>query len=222
MRGEIVSALAEVLRFYQRVGFELFPFKFNPIVLAPDVAIEKAKKLNALHQEIGDCKRCPLHQGRNNIVFGEGNPDAKLMFIGEGPGEEEDLQGRPFVGRAGEVLTSLIKNLGLKREEVYIANVVKCRPPMNRAPKPEEQKACLVFLRKQIEIIKPQVIVTLGDVATKALLQTRSGITSVRGRVFEYKGIKVVPTFHPAYLLRNPSRKRLTWNDVQKALNLVK
>lgn len=222
MRREVVSALVEVLRYYERLGFELFPFKINTIVLAKDTAIEKAKSLIALRQQLGECRRCPLHQGRSKIVFGEGNPDARLMFIGEGPGQEEDLQGRPFVGRAGEVLTSLIKNLGLKREDVYIANVVKCRPPMNRAPKPEETKACLPFLKRQIEIISPSVIVTLGDVATKALLGTKAGITAVRGQVFEYEGAKVVPTFHPAYLLRNKAMKHLTWKDVNKAMQLIK
>lgn len=222
MRREVLTAVAEALRYYKRLGYEIFPFRFNPIVVARQEAIEKARRLKALRQEIGDCRRCPLHQGRRNIVFGEGSPDASLMFIGEGPGQEEDLQGRPFVGRAGELLTRLIKNIGMKREDVYIANVVKCRPPMNRAPKPEEIKACLPFLERQVEIIRPKVIMTLGDVATKALLKTRAGITAVRGRVYEFMGAKVVPTFHPAYLLRNSSQKRLTWADAQKAMALVR
>ncbi len=221
MRQEIITAVRDVLRYYQRLGLEVFPYRFNPLVLAKEEAIEKARRLNALRQEIGNCTRCPLHHGRTHIVFGEGNPDARLMFVGEGPGQEEDLQGRPFVGRAGQLLTRLIKNIGMKREDVYIANVVKCRPPMNRAPKVEEVRVCLPFLKKQIEIIRPVVIVTLGDVATKALLKTGTGITAVRGRVFDYEGAKVVPTFHPAYLLRNPGQKRLTWQDIQKALRYL-
>jgi len=222
MRRQVLTDVVWGLKYFQWLGYDIFPFKMSPIVMATENGIKKARMLNILRQEIGTCSRCSLHRMRTNIVFGEGNPDAVLMFIGEGPGQEEDLQGRPFVGRAGQLLTSLIKNLSMKREDVYIANVVKCRPPMNRAPKPEEIQTCLPFLLKQIEIISPKVIITLGDVATRALLNTKAGITAVRGKVYEFMGAKVVPTFHPAYLLRNPSQKKLTWADAQKAINLLK
>ncbi len=221
MRVQVLRDVAEVLRYYDSLGFELFPFRVGTILMASERAIQKARALEALRREIANCTACALSEHRTNLVFGEGNPDASLMFVGEGPGQEEDLQGRPFVGRAGQLLTNLIKNLGLKRQDVYIANVVKCRPPMNRAPKHEEINQCLGYLQRQIEIISPKVIMTLGDVATKALLKTRTGITGVRGRVFEYGGVKVVPTFHPAYLLRNPGQKKLTWADAQKALKLL-
>ena len=158
--------------------------------------------LAALRDEIGDCKRCKLCEARKTIVFGVGNPRAKLMFVGEGPGADEDAQGEPFVGRAGQKLNEMIRAIGLERQDVYIANIVKCRPPANREPEPDEVGTCSPFLFRQIEAIQPKVIVTLGSPATKTLLDTKAGITSLRGRFGMFRGIPVMPTFHPAYLLR--------------------
>lgn len=169
-------------------------------------------------EEIGDCRRCKLCEGRSKIVFGDGTARARLMFVGEGPGADEDRQGLPFVGRAGQLLNQIIKAMGFAREEVYIANVVKCRPPDNRAPQPDEVAACTPFLYRQIEIINPRVIVTLGSPATQALLDTTAGITKIRGTFREYRGIRVMPTFHPAYLLRNPAAKKDVWEDMQKVM----
>jgi len=183
--------------------------------------IDKDSALKALRDEIGDCQRCKLCKNRKNIVFGEGLAGAKIMFIGEGPGRDEDIQARPFVGEAGKLLTSLIVKLGLKREEVYIANIVKCRPPNNREPEADEIIMCSPFVERQIEIIKPGVIVTLGKVATHALLKVKTPISKIRGNFFDYRGIPLMPTFHPAYLLRNKKDKWLTWNDMQKVLEKI-
>lgn len=178
-----------------------------------------AKTLEELRDAIGDCRRCKLWSGRTHLVFGVGNPKAKLMFIGEGPGRDEDLQGVPFVGRAGQLLTDIItKGLGLKREDVYIANVVKCRPPENRNPEPDEVASCEPFLRKQIDLVRPEIIVALGKFAVQALLQTKAPITKLRGNWHSYHGIKLMPTFHPAYLLRNPGDKKLVWEDIKKVI----
>jgi DNA polymerase len=175
--------------------------------------------LKTLREEIGDCKRCKLSSGRKNIVFGEGSPDARLMFIGEGPGREEDLQARPFVGDAGILLTRLIEKMGFRREDVYIANIVKCRPPMNRDPERDEIEICRGYIEKQIEIINPQVIISLGRISSQTLIGNPAlKMTSTRGRFFDYNGIPLMPTFHPAYLLRNPKDKWLTWSDAQKVL----
>jgi DNA polymerase len=182
-------------------------------------ADEKAGLLASLRAEIGDCTRCALSASRKNIVFGEGTPNAGLMFIGEGPGEEEDISSRPFVGKAGVLLTRLIEKMELQRSNVYIANVVKCRPPENREPEADEVATCKPFLEGQIDIIRPKVIVTLGRVALQSLMDNTSlKISGVRGRFLEYRGIPVMPTFHPAYLLRNPAEKWKTWADAQKAL----
>lgn len=172
--------------------------------------------LPAVREEMGDCARCKLHRGRKTIVFGEGDPHASLLFIGEGPGAEEDEQGRPFVGAAGQLLTDIIvKGMGLRREDVYICNIVKCRPPENRNPEPDEIEACEPFLLKQVLAIKPKVIVGLGNVACKTLLKTTEGITMLRGKWKTYHGIPLMPTFHPAYLLRNPRDKALVWRDIK-------
>lgn len=183
----------------------------------PEAALETLRL-----EEIGDCQRCKLSRGRTNIVFGVGNPHAALMFIGEGPGYDEDRQGFPFVGRAGKLLDQIIKAMGFKREDVYIANVVKCRPPENRTPQPDEVSACSPFLYRQIEIIRPRAIVALGAPATRALLETGLGITKLRGTFREYRGIPVMPTFHPAYLLRNPAAKRSVWEDMQQVMALLR
>jgi len=169
-----------------------------------------------IHQDVGDCTRCPLHRERTTIVHTEGNRKARLMFVGEAPGADEDIQARPFVGRAGQLLTKIIEAIGLKREEVLIGNVNRCRPPGNRAPTPEEASMCKPFLLREIATVQPEVIVVLGNTAMKNLLDTREGITKLRGAFQNYKGIKVMPTFHPAYLLRDPSKKRETWEDLKK------
>jgi len=167
---------------------------------------------------IGDCRRCRLCEGRRTIVFGTGSAGARLMFVGEGPGRDEDIQGLPFVGRAGQLLNQIIKAMGFEREQVYIANVVKCRPPDNRTPLPDEVASCTPFLFSQIDIIAPEVIVALGAPAAQALLGSTSGITKIRGTFREFRGIPVMPTFHPAYLLRNPSAKRQVWDDMQQVM----
>ncbi len=169
-------------------------------------------------EDLGDCRRCKLCDGRTHIVFGDGSPRASVMFVGEGPGFEEDRQGLPFVGRAGQLLNQIIKAMGFERRQVYIANVVKCRPPDNRTPQPDEVAACTPFLYEQIAIIRPRVIVALGSPASQALLGTSAGITKIRGTFRDYQGIRVMPTFHPAYLLRNPSAKRQVWEDMQQVM----
>jgi len=179
--------------------------------------------LAGLEAEIGpDCTRCKLAGlGRRQVVFGVGNPRARLMFVGEGPGEEEDKQGEPFVGRAGQLLTKIIEAIGLTREQVYIANVIKCRPPGNRNPEPDEVAACEPFLFRQIDAIQPRVIVALGKFAAQCLLRTADPITRLRGKEFDYRGATLIPTFHPAYLLRNPPAKREVWEDMKKVRALL-
>jgi uracil-DNA glycosylase len=188
-------------------------------LFADSSATYKAKTLEELRAAIGDCRLCKLCAGRTHLVFGVGNPKAKLMFIGEGPGRDEDLQGEPFVGRAGQLLTDIItKGMGLRREDVYITNVVKCRPPENRNPEPDEVASCEPFLRKQIDLIRPEIIIGLGKFAVQTLLQSKVPITKLRGNWHSYHGIKLMPTFHPAYLLRNPGDKKLVWQDIKKVL----
>ena len=172
--------------------------------------------LEAIKADIGDCTRCRLHEQRRTIVFGEGDPQAQLVFVGEGPGAEEDASGRPFVGRAGQLLDKIIIAIGLKREEVYIANIVKCRPPGNRTPELDEVATCKPFLLRQLAFIRPRVIVALGAPSFQCLLRTREPITKARGHWREWNGIKVMPTFHPAFLLRSPDKKREVWDDMKK------
>jgi len=175
-----------------------------------------APDLGALGAAIADCRRCRLAGGRTQVVFGVGNPNARLMFVGEGPGRDEDLRGEPFVGRAGQLLTDIIeKGMKLRRSDVYICNVVKCRPPDNRNPEPDEVAACSPFLERQIALVHPEVIVALGKFAAQTLLASATPITRLRGKWYEYLGVPLMPTFHPAYLLRNPGDKRLVWEDVQ-------
>ncbi len=184
------------------------------LLLEPEV--NAANSLQELGTALGDCQRCKLAGGRRSIVFGVGNSDARLMFVGEAPGEEEDLQGLPFVGKAGQLLDKILgAGMGLSREEVYIANVVKCRPPKNRNPQPDEIVACEPFLLKQVELVKPEVIVTLGAFATQVMLRNRVAISKQRGRWQDYHGVALMPTFHPAYLLRSPSEKRVVWGDIK-------
>jgi uracil-DNA glycosylase family 4 len=171
-----------------------------------------------IRDDIGDCTRCKLHKGRNKIVFADGNPKAKLIFVGEGPGRDEDMQGLPFVGRAGKLLTSMIEAMGLQRQDVYICNVVKCRPPENRLPEPDEIKTCSPFLMRQLEVVDPKVIVALGACAAQTLLQTTRGISHFRGQWQEFRGRKLMATYHPAYLLRNPPAKADVWKDLQMVM----
>jgi uracil-DNA glycosylase len=181
-----------------------------------------AEALKAIRDDIGDCTRCKLHTlGRKQIVFGVGNPSADLMFVGEAPGADEDLQGEPFVGRAGQLLTKIIEAIGMKREDVYIANVIKCRPPGNRNPEPDEVEQCEQFMFRQVDTIKPKVIVALGKFAAQALLRTNDPITRLRGREYKYRGAVLMPTYHPAYLLRTPSAKREVWEDMKRVREIL-
>ena len=229
--------LAEHLRFYQELGvagisgdvawrrrtshIDGTPHLTSTAHAARSTSNAKST-LHVLREDIGDCTRCKLHaQGRTQIVFGVGNPDADLMFVGEAPGADEDIQGIPFVGRAGQLLTKIIEAIGLTRDQVYIANVIKCRPPGNRNPEPDEVEACEPFLFRQIDAIQPRVIVALGTFAAKALLKTQDPISRLRGRVYEFRGARLIPTFHPAFLLRSPDRKRDVWEDMKKVRALL-
>jgi uracil-DNA glycosylase family 4 len=181
----------------------------------PQAALSSLLSLPAIRTEMGDCRRCKLHEGRQNIVFGVGDPNADLMFIGEGPGADEDRQGEPFVGKAGQLLTKIMGAMGFSRDEIYIANIVKCRPPKNRDPEPDEIEACIGFLKAQVASVKPKVIVCLGRPASQTLLQTSVSITRLRGEWNQFEGIDVMPTFHPSYLLRSPEHKGAVWKDMQ-------
>lgn len=190
------------------------PQKYTPHALPDD----KPAALQIIRNEIGDCTRCRLHEQRTNIVFGVGNVNADIMFVGEGPGADEDAQGEPFVGRAGQLLNNMINAMGLKREDVYIANVVKCRPPGNRTPEKDECDTCSPFLMKQIEVIRPKMIVALGAVAAKNLLQMNDTMTNLRGRIYDFRDTQLVVTYHPAYLLRDPRQKGEAWKDLQMVM----
>lgn len=181
-----------------------------------------AFSLQVVRDELGECTRCKLHTTRKTIVYGTGSANAKIVFVGEGPGADEDRVGEPFVGKAGELLTKMIQAMGLQRSDVYIANVVKCRPPNNRDPEPEEVAACQPFLEKQLQAIQPQVVVTLGKHAAHALLNNKTAITRLRGTWQTYRGTKLMPTFHPAYLLRDPTQKRVVWEDLKAVLAALK
>jgi DNA polymerase len=204
-------------------------FDKNPIkeiygvadMLAVQCTPDDGDPFELLRKEAQGCKKCRLHETRTNVVFGVGSVRAELMFVGEGPGADEDAQGIPFVGRAGQLLTKMIEAMGYKRDEVYIANIVKCRPPANRNPFEDESAACIPFLFRQMEYIKPKVVVCLGSVAAQNLLKTTLGISKIRGEYVELNGIKVMPTFHPAYLLRNPKMKRPCWEDLQKVMDTL-
>jgi DNA polymerase len=214
---ELTSQLANWLELVELSGTHEVMMAKTGVSVAARPSQGKPRLLS-LEEELLDCRRCGLHEGRKNLVFGEGSPLGDLVFVGEGPGADEDRTGRPFVGRAGALLTKIIQAMGLERKDVYITNIVKCRPPGNRDPEPDEITACLPNLETQIEIIEPRVICTLGRVATQTLLGERNGITALRGRFFEYRGIKLMPTFHPAACLRQPSNKRLVWEDIKKIM----
>ena len=225
---QVFSWLKEQLVTYRELGLEPPPLSQRTVQYlmlsgTPENMgkrqLTEISNLEDLRAFIGQCTRCPLHKERKNLVFGEGNPKARLVFVGEAPGREEDIMGRPFVGEAGRLLTRIIENgMGLRREDVYICNVIKCRPPGNRDPEAKEVQTCLPFLKKQLEIIKPEVICILGRIAGQALLGRDFKITQDRGKWFEFESIPVMPTFHPAYLLRNPRAKRPVWEDIQKVM----
>ena len=192
-----------------------------PPVAQPGKAVpgkDRAGALQAIRDDIGDCRRCALCRGRHTVVFGDGDPNARLLFVGEGPGADEDAQGLPFVGRAGQLLNNMIAAMGLRREQVYIANIVKCRPPQNRVPEPEEANTCLPFLLRQIDVIRPEVIVALGSTAATYLLGAKSPLGALRGRIHHARGVKLIVTYHPAYLLRDPRQKKEAWADLQLAM----
>jgi uracil-DNA glycosylase family 4 len=245
IKNNVVDNIRNILEFYQVLGFESLPIKIvlksgrqnsteahksksGNTFLSSELSSfrtygQKETALRALREEIGDCKMCKLSKGRTHIVFGEGNPNAGLMFIGEAPGREEDLRARPFVGDAGMLLSRLIEKMGFKRSDVYIANIVKCRPPSNRDPEMDEIEQCRGFIEKQIDIIHPGIIMSLGRISAQTLTgNTKLKITAARGNFFDYKGIPLMPTFHPAYLIRNPKDKWLTWSDAQKVLERLK
>lgn len=243
--AEELAALTTTLKRYlerrQRAGLRYLPKASSPVpihaipneipnimagiefdMLAETDVAAQAESLESLRTAIGDCRRCKLCSGRTNLVFGIGHPRAKLMFVGEGPGRDEDLKGEPFVGRAGQLLTDIItKGMGLRREDVYICNVVKCRPPENRNPEPDEVAACEPFLKKQIDIVRPDIIVGLGKFAVQTLLNSKVPISKLRGVWASYHGIKLMPTFHPAYLLRNPADKKLVWEDIKQVIKVM-
>ncbi len=207
---DVIEDLKSYLQYLKQLGIEEVP-----------VSLSQKRNLDAVRAELGECRRCKLHRTRRTLVFGEGNDQAALMLVGEGPGYDEDVQGRPFVGKAGQLLTKILQSIHLEREEVYIANILKCRPPQNRNPEPDEIESCRPFLLKQIQAIQPKLICALGTFAAQSLLQTGEKITTLRGRLFETDGIRVIPTFHPAFLLRNPDRKREVWEDMKQIARLL-
>ena len=217
-----VEEVKNYLRFLAETGCTGFDCKKKSLEAIESWGKDRTfipETLEQIRADIGDCRRCKLSNSRKNIVFGAGSPSARLVFVGEGPGFEEDKTGEPFVGAAGKLLTKIIQAIKLTREQVYICNIIKCRPPGNRNPEPDEIKACFPFLERQIAVIKPDFICALGIVATQTLLETKEPISKLRGRFHDYKGIKLLPTYHPAYLLRNPDKKRDVWEDMKKLMN---
>jgi uracil-DNA glycosylase family 4 len=210
---EILESLKTHFEYRKTCGINYFQKpEEQKIILSED----NQSLLDKVVEEMGECKRCKLHPMRKNIVFGVGSSNARLMFVGEAPGAEEDEQGMPFVGKAGHLLTKIIEAINLKRSDVYIANIIKCRPPSNRNPDEDEITTCIPFLKKQIEIIAPEIVCTLGNIATRSLLDTDIGVTKLRGRFHERSGLKIMPTYHPSYLLMDQSKKRETWEDMKK------
>ncbi|MCY4514552.1 MAG: uracil-DNA glycosylase [Candidatus Tectomicrobia bacterium] len=220
--GGAAGTLRDYVRYLQRLGVTDLPLKLPSLRIASQgmnppesAAFSGATQLAELEASVRDCQACRLHEGRRQVVFGTGNPDADLVFVGEAPGHDEDVQGEPFVGRAGQLLTRIIQAIGLTREDVYILNVIKCRPPQNRNPQPDEVAACRPIIDKQLACLKPRVICALGTFAAQALLRSDERISRLRGRFHPMGDILVRPTFHPAYLLRNPQEKRKVWQDMQ-------
>jgi len=210
---EIINDLKTYLDYLKGLGIVSIPMSESSLQKMTRSGI---LTLMEVQKELGDCKRCKLHRTRQTIVFGEGNEKATLMLIGEGPGYEEDIQGRPFVGKAGQLLTKILQSIHLPREEVYIANIIKCRPPQNRNPESDEIESCAPFLMRQIQVIQPKLICALGTFSSQTLLKTGAKITALRGKFYDLGGIKVIPTYHPAFLLRNPERKKEVWEDMKK------
>jgi DNA polymerase len=238
--SELQQQLAERVRFYRELG--IYDFYRREVAAQTEAAIEKMpspqvandapaldehemtpeQALRAIREDIGDCTRCVLHkQGRKQIVFGVGNPRADIMFVGEAPGADEDIQGEPFVGRAGQLLNNMISAMGIRREDVYIANIIKCRPPGNRTPEREECDTCSPFLMRQIEVVKPKIIVALGAVAAKTLLGVNDAMVNLRGHIYDFKNTKLAVTYHPAYLLRDPRQKKEAWKDLQMVMKYL-
>lgn len=209
---DIVKSLKNYLELEKRFGISEYLFSGS----------KKNIELNLLKNEAMGCQKCSLARARHNVVFGSGNINAELMFIGEAPGHDEDMQGLPFVGEAGMLLTKIIEAMEIKRDDVYICNILKCRPPENRNPLPDEISTCIGYVYRQIELIKPRIICGLGKFASQALLNTEEPITKLRGRWHEFRGIKFLPTFHPAYLIRNPHDKKLVWGDMKKIIEILK
>lgn len=209
------------LAYLRELGYTHLDLSRRPADQPATGPTDQPSTLPELRDFIGDCTRCRLAGTRTNLVFGVGNPDADLMFIGEAPGRDEDLQGEPFVGRAGQLLTDIIKAMKMSRDDVYIANVIKCRPPENRNPEPDELESCRPFIRRQVELIRPKVIVTLGRFALQSLTEKSYSISAVRGQWLEYNGTRVMPTYHPAYLLRNPAAKREVWADMKNVMTAL-
>ena len=215
---EVISQVQDALRGLARSGWKGFDCSQQHLQMLDGWGSpfrQRAETLEDIRSDLGDCRRCKLAAGRTHIVFGEGSPTARLVFVGEGPGFDEDRQGRPFVGAAGQLLTRIIAAMGLDRQQVYICNIVKCRPPDNRNPEGDEIDSCAPFVRRQLRAIAPEFVCTLGTFASQTLLQTDKPISRLRGRFHDLAGIRVIPTYHPAYLLRNPERKRDVWQDMQ-------
>lgn len=213
----VTDDLKVYVQYVKRLGYKGIALSEGPAKIFGHRDSETAgETLEMIRNALGKCRRCKLHSGRTNIVFGAGNPQAKLVLVGEGPGYEEDIQGMPFVGQAGQLLTRILKAIKLTREQVYICNIIKCRPPGNRNPEPDEIAACIPFLRRQIRAIRPRLICALGTFAAQTLLQTNTPISRLRGRFHTYEDIAMLPTYHPAFLLRNPDKKRDVWQDMQK------
>jgi len=219
--GYIVDEITHTLQFMAERGYKGFDCASQCLEIVESWGLEKQKlteTLEEIREDLGDCRRCGLSKSRSHIVFGEGNPKARMVFVGEGPGYDEDQSGRPFVGAAGRLLTKIIEAIQFTRGQVYICNIIKCRPPGNRNPLPDEIETCSPFLTRQLAAIKPEFICALGTFAAQTLLATNEPISKLRGSFHEYMGIKVLPTYHPAYLLRNPDKKRDVWEDMKKLM----
>jgi DNA polymerase len=218
---EIAGHLVNHLEYAKRLGYEGLILSEASIRML-DRKGDVTETLDMIRADLGDCRRCKLYKGRRHIVFGAGDPKARLVLVGEGPGYDEDLQGLPFVGAAGQLLTRILAAIQLSREDVYICNIIKCRPPKNRNPEPDEIAACIPFLHRQIKVIRPRFICALGTFAAQTLLQKTTPISALRGRFHSYEGIPVLPTYHPAFLLRSPEKKRDVWEDMQKLRDAYK
>ena len=219
-----LEELCETFRFLSQTGCHGFDCSKESLTIMESWGHKHAhspESLEAIRTDLGECRRCHLSQSRKHIVFGAGDPHARLVFVGEGPGYDEDQKGEPFIGAAGRLLTKIIEAIKYTRDQVYICNIIKCRPPGNRNPLPDEIEACLPFLKRQLAAIKPDVICALGTFAAQALLDTTLPISKLKGRFHEYDGIRVLPTYHPAYLLRNPGKKRDVWEDMQKLMKAL-